>query len=295
MARKTQQNVSDETCPRCEAEVRVPSDRVSLCPECGWPIRPCSMCHECQGKCPWGDDETYALFAEDVQIAFVRKDTDRHGRFTGWRFIDKLPSEVVGELLDDRGLFPRESPRGMALARCTAHYICSDREHGYVPLLMTSGADRYRKAEDHPAVMAICHALCTLPEGPTESFAPGHDNFSIHQVSTLEELWLVYGDEPLCEAYPEDVGWRLSIPIDDVADKLRAECPSCIDDMEDWLEAKAEAEGFRSVAGWVLGGGQVPSSHDLTVEWLREFLEALPDLPEGMDGELQIVRLGAAE
>lgn len=296
MARKTQQkNVSDETCPRCEAEVRVPNDRVSLCPECGWPIRPCSMCHECQGKCPWGDDATYALYAEDVQIAFVQKSTDQYGKFQSWRLIDRFPRDVVEENLNDAGLFPRESPKAMALARCTAHYICSDKDHGYVPLLMTSNADYYRKAENHPAVMAICHALCTLPEEPTESFAPGHDNFSIHKVSTLEELWLVYGDEPLCQAYADDVGWRLGIPIGDVADMLAARCPSYIYDMEEWLEDKAEMEGFCSVAGWVLGGGQVPSSRDLTVEWLRGYLEALPDFPEGMDGDLQIVRLGAAE
>ncbi len=296
MARKTQQkNMSDETCPRCEAEVHVPSDRVSLCPECGWPVRPCSMCLECKDPCPWGDDETHALFAEDMMIAFVQKSTDQHGRFTGWHIVGKLPAEVVGGLLDDRGLFPRTSPKAMALARCTAHYICSDKEHGYVPLLMTSNADYYRKAENHPAVMAICHALCTLPEEPTESFAPGQDNFSIQEVSPMEELWLVYGDTPLCQAYAEDVGWRLSLPIGDVADKLVSEVPTSIYDMEEWLREKAEMEGFCSVEGWVLGGGQVPSSHDLVVEYLKGFLEALPDFPEGMDGDLQIVRLGAAE
>ena len=295
MARKTQQKetVSDETCPNCEAEVRVPNDRISLCPECGWPIRPCSMCQECTSPCPYGE-ETYALFAEDVQIAFVQKATDQYGRFQSWRFIDKLPRDVVAEHLDDDGLFPRRSPKAMALARCTAHFICDDKEHGYVPCLMTSNADYYRKAENHPAVMALCHALCTLPEEPTPSFTPGYDNFSIHRVSTTEELWLVYDDMPLCQAYPENVGWRLSLPIGQVADDLVRKCPTFISDMEDWLEEKAESEGFCSVAGWVLAG-TVPSSHDLVVEYLRGCLEAMPDFPEGMDGDLQIVRLGAAE
>ena len=295
MARKTQQKetVSDETCPNCEAEVRVPNDRISLCPECGWPIRPCSMCQECTSPCPYGE-ETYALFAEDVQIAFVQKATDQYGRFQSWRFIDKLPRDVVAEHLDDDGLFPRRSPKAMALARCTAHFICDDKEHGYVPCLMTSNADYYRKAENHPAVMALCHALCTLPEEPTPSFTPGYDNFSIHRVSTTEELWLVYDDMPLCQAYPENVGWRLGLPIGQVADDLVRKCPTFISDMEDWLEEKAESEGFCSVAGWVLAG-TVPSSHDLVVEYLRGCLEAMPDFPEGMDGDLQIVRLGAAE
>ena len=295
MARKTQQKetVSDETCPNCEAEVRVPNDRISLCPECGWPIRPCSMCQECTSPCPYGE-KTYALFAEDVQIAFVQKATDQYGRFQSWRFIDKLPRDVVAEHLDDDGLFPRRSPKAMALARCTAHFICDDKEHGYVPCLMTSNADYYRKAENHPAVMALCHALCTLPEEPTPSFTPGYDNFSIHRVSTTEELWLVYDDMPLCQAYPENVGWRLGLPIGQVADDLVRKCPTFISDMEDWLEEKAESEGFCSVAGWVLAG-TVPSSHDLVVEYLRGCLEAMPDFPEGMDGDLQIVRLGAAE
>lgn len=295
MARKTQQKetVSDETCPNCEAEVRVPNDRVSLCPECGWPIRPCSMCQECKDPCPHGE-KTYALFAEDVQIAFVQKSTDQYGRFQSWRFIDKLPKDVVGELLDDDGLLPRKSPRAMALARCTAHFICDDKEHGYVTVLMTSGADYYRNAENHPAVSALVHALCRLPEEPTPSFTPGYDNFSIHEVSTMEELWLVCGDEPLCQAYPEDVGWRLARPIDDVADDMLRKCPTVICEMEDWLEEMASLEGHHSVAAWVLAG-TVPPLHDLAVEYVKGCLEAMPDFPEGMDGDLQIVRLGAAE
>ncbi len=295
MARKTQQKetVSDETCPNCEAEVRVPNDRVSLCPECGWPIRPCSMCLECKDPCPHGE-KTYALFAEDVQIAFVQKSTDQYGRFQSWRFIDKLPRDVVGELLNDDGLLPRKSPRAMALARCTTHYITGDMTTDYVTVLMTSGADYYRKPENHPAVSALVHALCRLPEEPTPSFTPGYDNFSIHEVSTMEELWLVCGDEPLCQAYPEDVGWRLARPIDDVADDMLRKCPTVICEMEDWLEEMASLEGHHSVAAWVLAG-TVPSLHDLAVEYVKGCLEAMPDFPEGMDGDLQIVRLGAAE
>lgn len=292
MARKTQQTNCDEVCPWCEAEVLVPGDRISLCPECGAPIRPCSMCTECTEDCPYGPEETYGLFAEDIMLGYVYRHTDDDGRFMAWQFIDKTPQDIVGGLLDDHGLFPRTSPAGMALARCTAHYISDGMNRDFVQHLLCDNADYYRRLECHPAVMAVCHALCTCPERPTGSYEPGQDNFSVQAVSPHGETWLVYDDVPLCQAYAENVGWRLDRPLSDVAAEMVDKTTALVD-MEDWLEETAEVLGYRSVAQWAVCA-PLPSPEELAERYLREGIEALPDCPEGA-GPLQIVRLGAAE
>jgi len=40
-----------ELCPECEAEVEIPAYGRSVCPECGAPILPCSMCGRCTEPC----------------------------------------------------------------------------------------------------------------------------------------------------------------------------------------------------------------------------------------------------
>lgn len=50
-----------EMCPHCECEVEL-EDRfdVQICPSCGRPILPCSLCYTCLGwndRCPLRDKE----------------------------------------------------------------------------------------------------------------------------------------------------------------------------------------------------------------------------------------------
>jgi hypothetical protein len=42
----------DECCPFCEAEVEIPVDKVSKCPNCGREMFPCATC-DVPGLCDW--------------------------------------------------------------------------------------------------------------------------------------------------------------------------------------------------------------------------------------------------
>ena len=48
---------STEWCSFCESEVDISNCRISVCPECGFPIMPCNMCHhdlvDCSKECPF--------------------------------------------------------------------------------------------------------------------------------------------------------------------------------------------------------------------------------------------------
>lgn len=44
---------TDELCGNCGAEVKISANGYSVCPECGKPIYPCSMCGDCGVDCPY--------------------------------------------------------------------------------------------------------------------------------------------------------------------------------------------------------------------------------------------------
>lgn len=55
-----------EYCPYCEAEVLIPSDRASKCPDCGAPILPCNACSEEETfKCDWSRDKGCFKFPKE--------------------------------------------------------------------------------------------------------------------------------------------------------------------------------------------------------------------------------------
>lgn len=272
--------ICDELCPNCGREVRVPTDRISLCPECGYPVRPCSMCAKCTGAaCPFGAED-YALFAEDVLLAYVRPDASGC-----WHLIDETPGELVEGLLGPDGSLPREDPRAMALARCAAARLMRTGDVWKVADLLTARDPR----RTHPAVSAVCTALVACPACPGPGTAV--DGLSVRPVTPGEETWLMLGDDPVCRLWAEDAGWRPDRPAEDVARTLLtmegAEC-----EFMAWLEDYPETRLGMSLACWIASGG-MPPRDELAAMWLGDVLDALPQDPEGA-GPFSVRRLGAA-
>lgn len=61
-----------EYCPNCDNEVVIYSDKTTLCPKCGKPLLPCSMCESCDpANCPYETADNTPTQAVEISKAEV--------------------------------------------------------------------------------------------------------------------------------------------------------------------------------------------------------------------------------
>lgn len=73
--KKIRETYCIEPCPGCGGEQVIYAKGVTACPDCGYPMAPCSECEECDyDTCPYGCDGTDADSRKRVTNPPISKD-----------------------------------------------------------------------------------------------------------------------------------------------------------------------------------------------------------------------------
>lgn len=64
-----------EYCPNCDSEQVIYTKGITACPNCGFPLAPCSCCSECDyNTCPYGCSGTYKDKYKKITNPIISKD-----------------------------------------------------------------------------------------------------------------------------------------------------------------------------------------------------------------------------
>ena len=103
-----------------------------------------------------------------------------------------------------------ESPRGLALARCTAKYMAAPQNRDLIVDILTC-----RIGRDTPASCAIYHALRDCRLGVTNA-----NGFTVKEVPDCEARALRYHGKLICHLECRDQGYRVKEPLEGVLEGL---------------------------------------------------------------------------
>ncbi len=144
------------------------------------------------------------LYAENHRLGFVvyNREEDR------WTFPTMTVREVISTFTKTDIIALSESPRGLALARCTAKYMAAPQNQDAIVDVLTG-----RIGRDAPAVYAINHALRDCRLGVTNA-----NGFTVKEVGLTTDRILCYEGNPICRLLSRDSGYRTDHPISEVVD-----------------------------------------------------------------------------
>lgn len=118
--------------------------------------------------------------------------------------------DLVGACSKPDSFALSESPKGLALARCTAKYMADPQNHDAIVDLLTG-----RTSKTSPVVYAINHALTDCHLNVRNA-----NGFMVKEVPDCDARALRYHGRLLCHLECRDQGYRMSEPLKDVLEEL---------------------------------------------------------------------------
>lgn len=146
------------------------------------------------------------LYAENhrlCEVAYI-KETDC------WKPAMGTVRDFVGACTKPDCFALSESPKGLALARCTAKYMAAPQNHDAIVDLLTG-----RTSRTAPVVYAINHALADCHLG-----AANANGFTIKEVPDCEARALRYHGRLICHLECRDQGYRVKESLEGVLEEL---------------------------------------------------------------------------
>ena len=193
------------------------------------------------------------LYAENhrlCEVAYI-KETDC------WTLAEGTVRDFVGTCTKPDSFALSESPKGLALARCTAKYMAAPQNHDAIVDLVTG-----RISRTNPVIYAINHALADCHLNVRNA-----NGFMVKEVPDCEARALHYKGKLLCHLGCRDQGYRVKEPLEDV------------------LEDLFYCEGIlKATMAWVRDEGFEPRDSDTIIDLERFYLmHVIDDLAENGD------------
>ncbi len=191
------------------------------------------------------------LYAEDHRLGAVAYDEDEDR----WHLAGLSVRELVARCSKSDVRALAESPKGLALARCTARYMSAPQNKDAVTDLLTG-----RIGRDTPAVYAIEHALLDCHLG-----RPNANGFAVRETDADATLALYYKGEKLCGLCERERGYRTDASMEAVAESLLG-CQGLLKEVFNWVRSfEMEVRDEDTV-------------YDLVEQYLRTILDDLAEL-----------------
>ncbi len=166
-----------------------------------------------------------ALYAENHRLGIVEFDREENR----WKFTDGTVRDIVAGFTKPDYCALAESPKGLALARCTAKYMAAPQNADAAIDLITG-----RTSRTSPAIYAVSHALVDC-----HPYVRNANGFIIKEVKRDATRTLCYEGRPICDLTCRDAGYRSDRPTKDVVEACFF-FPGMMTRTMDWVRA----EGF---------------------------------------------------